>query len=248
MNCSIMKRKQNILLFFDDRDSQDMDLKLVRLYVNKFIIDEDEQSEIQAVVPLVKHLPSNFEEKEESDQDAVYEQLEKLGYKYFIEESSVTHFIILPACSISWSISLWIDYWFNELVVEHQDATVDYNYRFVCTSLQGSKGEICTKEEAKVAYQDYYKRWDSTNRPYKLGSNPISINADNSIPVGNEVKEFKKAITAELLPKPLETWRHNFHETNDNKNSVFNRLKLDFKMPNVSKTNTQNESRRWNET
>ena len=221
MNCSIMKRKQNIFLFFDDRDSQDMDLKLVRLYMNKFIIDEDEQSEIQAVVPLVKHLLSNCEEKEESDQDAVYEQLEKLGYKYFIEESYVTHFIILPGFPISWSISLWIDYWFNELVVEHQDATVDYNYRFVCTSLLGSKGEICTKEEAKVAYQDYYKRWDSTNRPYKLGSNPISINADNSIPVGNEVEEFKQAITAELLPKPLETWRHNFHETSDNKKFFF---------------------------
>ena len=53
------------------------------------------------------------------------------------------------------------------------------------------------------------------NRPYKLGSNPISINADNSIPVGNEVEEFKQAITAEHLPKPLETWRHNFHETYD---------------------------------
>ena len=138
---SIMKLKQNIFLFFDERDSEDMELRLVRLYANKFIIDEDEQSEIQAVIPLKKHLLSNFEEKEESDQDAIYEQLEKLGHNYFIEESYVTHFIILPGFSISWSISLWIDYWFNELVVGHQDATVNYNYRFVCTSVHGTKGE-----------------------------------------------------------------------------------------------------------
>ena len=215
---SIMKLKQNIFLFFDERDSEDMELRLVRLYANKFIIDEDEQSEIQAVIPLKKHLLSNFEEKEESDQDAIYEQLEKLGHNYFIEESYVTHFIILPGFSISWSISLWIDYWFNELVVGHQDPRVNYNYRFVCTSLHGTKGEICTKEEAKTAYQDYYRLWDSAKRPYKLGSNPISINADNSIPVDIELEEFKQAITAELLLEPLVRWRHNFYES---RNSFF---------------------------
>ena len=221
MNCSKMKRKQNIFLFFDERDSEDMDLKLVRSYANKFIIDEDEQSEIQAVVPLVKHLPSNFEEKEESDQDAVYEQLEKLGYNYFIEESYVTHFIILPGFSISWSISLWIDHWFNELVVKHQDATVDYNYRFVCTTFHGSKGEICTKEQAKVAYQDYYKRWDSTNRPYRLGFNSMSVYSDNSMPIDIEVEKFEQDITAELLPEPIERWMNNFHKTNDTNKFFF---------------------------
>ena len=123
-----MKRKQNIFLFLEERDSEDIDSKLVRLYVNKFIIDEDEQSEILAVIPLIKRLHNNWDEKEESDQDAVFGQLEKLGHDYFLENSYVTHFIVLSGFSVSISLQ-WIDYWFNELVMEHQDPTKDYNYR-----------------------------------------------------------------------------------------------------------------------
>ena len=156
------------------------------------------------MIPLEKHLPSNFEEKEESDQNAIYEQLEKLGYNYFIEESYVTHFIILPEFPIHWSISLWIDYWFNELAVQHHDAAVDAQYRFVCTSLDGSEeaSKFYSKKEAKVAYEDYYRR---------LGYPAKSINSDNSIPIDIDVEEFEQAITAELSPEPDRRWVHNFY-------------------------------------
>ena len=232
---SIMNRKQNIFLFFDERDSEDLDLKLVRLYTNTFIIDEDEQSEIAAVIPLIKHVFDNTDEKEASDEDAVFGQLEKLGYDYFNGQSYVTHFIILTGFTLSNSIHLWIDYWFNELILKHQDATVDYNYRFVCTSLQGSQEKICTKEEAKVAYQDFHRRWDSINSPLKLGSNPISINADNSMPVDIEVEQFKQAITAQILPVPLQRWLNNFHEIHDNKDFFFYQALTDSKVRKMNK-------------
>ena len=223
-----MKRKQNIFLFFDERDSDDMDLKLVRLYVNKFIIDEDEQSEIQAVIPLEKHLLSNYEEKEACDQDAVYQQLEKLGYNYFIKESYVTHFIILPGFPISWSISPWIDYWFNELAKQHHDAAVDAKYRFVCTSLEGSKetSKFYSKKEAKVAYEDYYRR---------LGYPAKSINSDNSIPIDIDVEEFEQAITAELSPEPDQRWVHNFYEKSNTEHFFFYQSLTDHEVRQMNK-------------
>ena len=79
-----MKRKQNLFLFLtkneDDTPSNRVNLNLARLYVNRFIIEEEDQCEIQAVIPLIAHRYDTVDEKEEADQDAVLEQLERLGY------------------------------------------------------------------------------------------------------------------------------------------------------------------------
>ena len=65
-----MKRKQNIFLFLENaEDSEDtfpqrIALSLVRLYVNKYIIDEDEQCEIPTVIPLMQRkYPYDMNEK-----------------------------------------------------------------------------------------------------------------------------------------------------------------------------------------
>ena len=55
-----MKRKQNIFLFLEDTEDSEttslssIALSLVRLYVNKYIINEDDQCEIQAVISLMQ--------------------------------------------------------------------------------------------------------------------------------------------------------------------------------------------------
>ena len=83
------------------------------------------------------------------------------------------------------------------------------------------KEKFVRKKRQRLLIKITTRQWDATKRPYKLGSNPISINADNSIPVDIELEEFKQAITAELLPEPLERWRHNFYETDDIKEFFF---------------------------
>ena len=47
------RRKQNLVLFFEEKeDARIIDAKLVRLYMNRFIINEDAQNEINGVYHL----------------------------------------------------------------------------------------------------------------------------------------------------------------------------------------------------
>ena len=54
--------KQNIYLFYEqnDEDARKIDSKLVRLYMNRFIIEEDIQNEILGVADLTKIEKINF--------------------------------------------------------------------------------------------------------------------------------------------------------------------------------------------
>ena len=51
-----MERKtQNLLIFFEEADDEkDISSKLVRLYMNRFVIDEEDQTEIIGVYNLAK--------------------------------------------------------------------------------------------------------------------------------------------------------------------------------------------------
>ena len=211
-------------------DSDGIDSKLIRLYVNKYIIDEDAQSEIEAVIPLTKRVSNNSDAKEVSDQDVVIGQLEKLGFDYFIEKSYATHFI-LSGLSIGSSISIWIDkwfndIWFNEFSVKHK--LLDVNYRFVCTSLYNYTEEICTKNHAKIAYM----RWRSPNWRYKLGSHAKSY---IPIPIDIDIDSFEEAITTEQSPEPLDGWVNNFEDIRDTKEFFFYSSFTDLEIRRMSK-------------
>ena len=209
-----MKRRQNIFLFlentenFEGTSSKRMDLNLVRLYVNKYIIDEDDQCEIQAVIPLMeKKHPYDMNEKNLSDQEAVLEQLDQLGYKYFIEEPCVTHFIFTLVQYPYPAVGPWIEYWFNENAVKYQH--LNPNYRFVFTSLSGSKLGISNKEQVKFAYS-------------MAKSGQKRFNFENyAIPVDIDIEDFEQTITANQILKRREKGSYNWI-TNLNKVSYLN--------------------------
>ena len=212
-----MKRKQNIFLFSENAEHsgntspQRIALNLVRLYVNKYIIDEDGQCEIQTVIPLMQRkYPYDINEKDISDQDAVLEQLDTLGYDYFLEEEShITHFIFTSVRYPFPGVGPWIEYWFNENAVKYQH--LNPNYRFVFTSLTGSKGKISNKQEVKTAYK---KSMTKSGRP-------LSNVPDNAIPVDIEIVDFEEKITAAQMPQPPSEGYYNVI-TNLNKLSYVN--------------------------
>ena len=42
------RKKQNIIIFYEENnDEKDISSKLVRLYMNRFLIEEDDQSELR---------------------------------------------------------------------------------------------------------------------------------------------------------------------------------------------------------
>ena len=212
-----MKRKQNIFLFLENAEHsgntspQRIALNLVRLYVNKYIIDEDGQCEIQTVIPLMQRkYPYDINEKDISDQDAVLEQLDTLGYDYFLEEEShITHFIFTSVQYPFPGVGPWIEYWFNENAVKYQH--LNPNYRFVFTSLSGSAVKICSKEEVKTAYK---KSMTKSGRP-------LSNVFDNAIPVDIDIVDFEEKITAVQMPQPPSEGYYNVI-TNLNKLSYLN--------------------------
>ena len=193
-----------------------IDLNLVRLYVNKLIIDEDDQCEIQAVIPLMKHTHGNGDAKEINDQDTVLRQLDRLGYNHFIEESCITHFILTNVSFPLPGTKLWIDYWFNEFAVRCQ--WLNASYRFIFTRLSGSKGKICTKTKAVSAY----KQW----RPL-LGTQDVDYN----VPVEVDVEDFRQTVN-QARPKWLQ--RNNFNETSERVNLFYYKSLTDNEIKDIS--------------
>ena len=57
------RRKQNLVIFFEENDdARIIDSKLVRLYTNRFTIDEDDQCEIDGIYHLDGKWSSKFKD------------------------------------------------------------------------------------------------------------------------------------------------------------------------------------------
>lgn len=203
-----MKRKQNLFLFLtkneDDTPSNRVNLNLARLYVNRFIIEEEDQCEIQAVIPLIAHRYDTVDEKEEADQDAVLEQLERLGYEYVTEKSYLTHFIL--DTSFHNSIKEWIYLWFNQQALKNRKHFNIVN-NFVCTTFTGQRGTICTNEQIVNIYN-----LSRGNKPF------VSLETNGMItytskPVDIDMQTFQKKLTVDQRPE--NSLVNHFNEIND---------------------------------
>ena len=54
------RKKQNIIIFYEENnDEKDISSKLVRLYMNRFLIGEDDQSEVSGVYDLAQNTQPN---------------------------------------------------------------------------------------------------------------------------------------------------------------------------------------------
>ena len=225
-----MKRKQNIFLFLENSENSEaaathrtcIALSLVRLYVNKYIIGENDQCEIQAVIPLNGRtskcpyctIECPYMAKRDpdipkviSDCHAILGQLHQLRYKYFIEESYITHFICTSVdYSTNPGVGAWIEYWFNKNAAVYQESNADY--RFVFTSLEGLTGKLCNKQEVKDAYKKPHSmdcfgkelKWLDERDPHWNGNSLLTWR----IPVDTDIEVLKQTITADQMRLPSE--------------------------------------------
>ena len=223
-----MKRKQNLFLFLtekkDEAPSNWVNWNLARLYVNRFIIEEEDQCEIQAVIPLIAYRYDNWDQKEEGDQDAVVEQLEKLRYEYFAREHYLTHFIL--DTEFDDSIKEWIYLWFNEQAVKN--SRLDIEYKFVCTFLTGLRGGICTYEQVVTAH----KR-SRVNSRYVLEDDGSITDADPEIPVHNDMQIFDQILTEDHSLKF--SWVNNFNEIHDSQSFFYHKLLTESEVTKMSR-------------
>ena len=210
-----MKRKQNIFLFLTEQGNlkceKRMDCNLVRIYVNNWIIDEEDQNEIQAVIPLMEDKPDTREAKEKRDKGAIIEQLDRFAYDFFLGEIYVTHFILVSPLLLFSTISPWIYRWFNKQAVKKRH--LKERYRFVCTTLAGSKRGVCSKQDVLNAYEQFssemFSYYVSTSNQYQI------------LPIDMEMEKFEQTITADELPISFEQRLINFHEIYEIKDFVF---------------------------
>ena len=220
-------RKHNLFLFLTEKDNEApsnyANLNLARLYVNRAIIEEENQCEIQAVIPLIAIKYDNWDQKEEGDQDAVIEQLEKLGYEYFVREPYLAHFIL--DTGFHDSIKEWIYLWFNEQAVKNSHLNMVYN--FICTFLTGLRGGICTYKQIVTAY----KR-SRVNNLYILENDGSITDADAEIPVYNDMLTFEQTLITDQSPRF--SLVNNFNEIIDSQGFFYYKLLTESEIANMS--------------
>ena len=156
--------KQNLFLFFEENEDQSIiDNKLVKLYMNRCIINDDANFEIDGVYnlqkvtepmfnflsPLFKENASQRTHKEAIDRDIFNEALEKTSLR--VTNSTENHFIIgsnfhsnFNTKTLNRTAEL-IKWLFNE--VKSQEIKSLY-----VTVLTGARIHLITKETHKIAY------------------------------------------------------------------------------------------------
>ena len=187
--------KQNLFLFFEENEMQPViDRKLVKLYMNRCIIDEDAKFEIvgvyelQKVVdpmlngfnPLFKTNASQRTDKEAVDRDTFTEAIEKACMhetnstdNHFIIGSSF-HAMALQKPTVKNRIAKLLDWLLNE--IKSQEIRSLY-----VTILTGCRNTLITKEMHKVIYDgkkqlSYNVVWDGTiDKPIHF---QMSVNND----------------------------------------------------------------------
>ena len=158
--------KQNLFLFLEENEYQPViDRKLVKLYMNRCIIDEDANFEISGVYelhkvtdPMCNHLNPLFKtkasqrtNKEAVDKDILDEALEKATTHE--TKSTDNHFIIgssfhsLPIDNISTitRMDILVDWLFNEVKSKKMGS-------LYITILAGIRANLITKESHKQMY------------------------------------------------------------------------------------------------
>ena len=153
----MQRRRQYLVLFFEENDdSRIIDSKLVRLYMNRFIIDENCQNEITGVHQLSKHRTNGSGqettflcEKLKKDLNIIIAAAKKKNYldnfKYNI------HFIIGTHSGVSWGwqrLNLTSDSDFRQffLMILREGWPVKSRSCVAFTLLDGEYGRLCTKK------------------------------------------------------------------------------------------------------
>ena len=201
---------QNLFLFFEENDDEkDISSSLVHLYMNRFVIAEEDQTEIIGVYNLSKSDDYNAKlEHDESLFEKLGSEIESFGLN---SQTSVNHFLIGSSTSSTTSISIvenWIDKFLRnyhnevkrrEIALEITNWTdwteldrlerrlnnIDIEY--LITILMGSQSNLLTTAQVKLAH---------------AGSK------NESELINNDLKEYHQLIRESFVPSSLEDASH----------------------------------------
>ena len=163
MNFRNFDRKQDLFLFFEENENEKViNSRLVSLYMNRLVIDEDYQNEIGGVFFLQRVLPTTSRYR--SDQQLFAEQILDGAFndEFLLKEFEKTaHFIIasdLFTASIFYSLGEKKRHWIEKWLKSKLETLMSQASSFAVTVLSGSKTKLASNGLVKQCYLPSHKR------------------------------------------------------------------------------------------
>ena len=264
------RRKQNLVLFFQENEECNLiSSRLVRLYMNRFTIDEDDETEVTQVHNVKNGTQEEYEECfSKSLKIARENETPRTDYHFIIGYSTVID------DKKSWYAKMWsffrwsetdsLIYKFSQLIANNQSRLENC---YALTLLHGSNSlKFYSENDKKVAY-DYQKQDDKNEeksfwRKFFYGMNFVterferSVNddlewfhqriLDSGMSNTNRITEFNERIQTfhyEILDDNQVKYLKNSMDKHNNNQSFFNRLRAYYSM---EKTNSNDNYARFN--
>ena len=166
------RSKQNLYLFFEENESywDVINSNLVSIYMNRYVIDEENQNEITGVYKLMKvpseatrtseridtfFWPTWYDEKFCTEKGYFDNHLIDCAYNDAKQQVNTTHFII--GTRFMYDIFREPNYWFEEWIYNKfkshfTESSSTCDWPLVITLLQGKKARITTTDVVEDAY------------------------------------------------------------------------------------------------
>ena len=173
-------RKQDLYLFFEENKShwEVINARLVSLYMNRFVIEEENQNEIIGVYNLKKvphRKPLDFDAEKKSYDDQLIENAYNDANSPKQQEN-MAHFIIGTKFLYKFwrEPNEWIEEWLHSTFKEHfTQSNSTSHWPMVVTLLQGRKQVITSVDLVEDSYFPRKKRRRTESWTY-----PTSVNDD----------------------------------------------------------------------
>ena len=152
-------RKQDLYLFFEENES-DLDVinsRLVSIYMNRYVIDEENQNEITGVYNLMK-VPSEpiwHDEKFSTEKGSFDGQMIDRAYNDATQQINTAHFIIGKRFMYDFLVdpTYWFEKWIRYKFKSHfTQSSSTCNWPLVITLLKGQKERITSSGFVENAY------------------------------------------------------------------------------------------------
>ena len=153
------RRKQNLYLFFEESES-DLDTlysKMVSIYMNRYVIDEEDQNEITGVYKLMK-VPGEITRPDltfSNDKESFDSQLIDCAYNDAKQRVNTAHFIIGTKFLYGFPYDpyYYFDKWIRTMFKAHfNQSNSTWNGPMVVTLLEGYKERITSVGFVENAY------------------------------------------------------------------------------------------------
>ena len=221
MNFKNFGRKQNLFLFFEENENEKViNSRLVNLYMNRFVIDEDNQNEINGIFKQKRVVPKTSQYSSEHvilstiqrQQFAQQVQAQEILDSAFNDkcllknDDNAAHFII--ASDFPWSFipgqqSHWIEKWFQRKLETLSSQSIS----IAVTILSGSTKVLASSSLLNECFLpkhkrnrgfDFFHRWFSD---YNTVSNDLETREDEMQRIGKDFASRLLGLNDERLNK-----------------------------------------------